>query len=130
MIIEDQTYEKNGFVTLENAKFRGSIVSDCSYDVTLALPKGEVYFGHVIVKFKLSEVPTKSLYMDFRGVKIGNLIVNGHEVKDENTFVDHHIHLPSAQLAVGDNHITLNIFNKYRKDGVGLHSYTDSADQE
>ena len=130
MIIEDQTYEKNGFVTRENARFRASIVSDCSYDVTLALPKGETYYGHVVIKFKLSEVPTKSLYIDFRGVKIGALTVNGKEATDPNAFVDHHIHLPLEHLAEGDNIISLNIWNKFRKDGVGLHSYTDSADQE
>ena len=71
MIFEDTTYEKNGFVTLDNANFRASIISDCSYDVALALPKGDDFFGVCKATFTLSEVPTKSLHLDFRAVKIG-----------------------------------------------------------
>ena len=129
MIFEDTNYEKNGFVTLEVAKFRGAIVSNCSYDVTLALPKGKNYFGYAVANFNLSEVPTKPFFLDFRGVKIGKLNVNGQEVKD-NTFSDHHIKLPSSYLVVGPNVVSMNIFNKYRKDGVGLHSFTDATDGE
>jgi hypothetical protein len=71
MIFEDTTFEKNRFITLDNAKFRASIISDCSYDVTFALPKGEDYFGICQVNFTLSEVPTKPLFLDFRAIKIG-----------------------------------------------------------
>ena len=129
MICEDTTYDKNGFVTLENAQFRASLISKCSYDVTLALPKGENYFGHVICTFTLSALPTKPLYLDFRGIKIGKLTINGNEVK-ENSFKDHHITMAASYLSVGENTVSVSIFNKYRKDGVGLHSYTDSADGE
>jgi hypothetical protein len=43
----------------------------------LALPKGEHYFGRVIVKFDVKLIPNKSLSLDFRGVKIQALEVNG-----------------------------------------------------
>jgi hypothetical protein len=76
MIFEDTTYDKNGFVHIDNATFRASVVSDCSYDVTFALPKGENYFGVCQANFTLVTVPTKPLFLDFRGVKIGQLTIN------------------------------------------------------
>ena len=80
------------------------------------------------MQFKLSEIPTKSLFVDFRGVKIGDLKINDKSVTDASVFDDHHIHLPSSHLKVGDNTVVLNIYNNYRKDGVGMHSYTDTVD--
>ena len=103
MIFEDTTYEQNAFVTKDNAEFRASIVSDCTYDVTLALPKGEVYFGTCSASFTLSEIPTKPLYLDLRAVKIGNLLINGQAVTEPNSFTDHHIYLHSKYLQVGRN---------------------------
>lgn len=49
-------------------------------------------------------------------------------MKDENTFTDHHVNLSSAYLKVGQNTVTMNIFNRYRTDGVGLHKFTDKTD--
>jgi len=44
-------------------------------------------------------------------------------------FRDHHVHIPTTHLKVGEvNHLELSILNKYRKDGVGLHSYVDPTD--
>jgi hypothetical protein len=40
------------------------------YEVSLALPKGEYYFGRVVVKFDVKLIPSKNLSLDFRGVKI------------------------------------------------------------
>jgi hypothetical protein len=71
MIFEDTTYEKNEFVTKDNATFRASIVSETEYHVTLALPKGDHYFGRAQVSFTLSALPTKPLFLDLRAVKIG-----------------------------------------------------------
>ena len=91
-IFTDDTYENNGFVTRQNAEFRGSIVSDCSYDITVALPRGDFFWGHAIIKFALSSVPAKFFFLDFRGIKISNLIINDYPVdQSEEVFKDHHV---------------------------------------
>ena len=41
---------------------------------------------------------------------------------------ERHIQLAAKYLQVGINTISLNMFNKYRKDGVGLHTFTDKSD--
>ena len=101
----------------------------------MAIPKGESYFGRVIATFDLKEIPARSLALDFRGVKISHLKVNDQDVQNEagenqTTFVEHEVNLPVQHLRVGANVVSMNIFNKYRKDGVGLHSFTDAVDQE
>jgi aminopeptidase N len=82
MIIEDTTYEKNVYVTLDNAKYRASLVDNVNYDVTLALPKGENFYGHFEASFDLVTKPNKTLFLDFRGLKISGLKVNGVDVNN------------------------------------------------
>lgn len=48
---------------------------------------------------------------------------------DEGTFNDHRVHLAAKYLQVGENNVSMQVFNKYRKDGVGLHTFTDKADE-
>jgi hypothetical protein len=57
----------------------------------LALVKGDYFWGKVTVVFGLKKMPTKNLFLDFRGISIGNLKINGTEVKDVNSFYDHKI---------------------------------------
>ena len=51
-------------------------------------------------------------------------------MEDEGVFNDHTITMPSKHLKVGANVVSLCLWNKYRKDGVGLHSFVDPEDQE
>ena len=79
------------------------------------------------MEFELDSIPTKEFWIDHRGMKIANLKVNG----DENgVFHDHKITLPQKSLKVGANTVTMSLWNKYRKDGVGLHSFIDPKDGE
>lgn len=48
----------------------------------------------------------------------------------ENIFSNHLVEIPSSLLQVGKNFLTMDFLNKYRKDGVGLHSFVDSVDKE
>lgn len=68
-------------------------------------------------------MPTSDFWLDFRGVKVGNMQMNGQEVISE--FHDQHVYLPERYLQLGTNHISLHILNKYRNDSVGLHSFID-----
>lgn len=48
-----------------------------SYDVSLAIPKGKVFYGEVDVHFVLHKLSTTPLFLDFYGVDIGDLFING-----------------------------------------------------
>ena len=129
-MIEDTTYEKNVFVQHTDCQIRAQCFSEVSYDVRLKLPRGEWYSGCVDVTFKVNKVAPTDLFLDFRGVKIADYTINGQSVPiAPSVFKNHHVSLPGALLRVNETN-TARIFflNKYRKDGVGLHSFTDKVD--
>jgi len=102
------------------------------YFVALTMPKGEAYWGKVDIKFGLSKVPSTDLFLDFRGVSIANLNINGVDIPLTDQFKNHKVHLSHAHLKEGDlsaNHIKLYFFSKYRKDGQGPHTFDDNQDQ-
>jgi len=68
------------------------------------------------------------LPVDFRGQKVTNLRVNGHEV--DAVFQKQSILLDSQHLHKKGsvNRVEIEFKNKYRKDGVGLHNFTDPED--
>ena len=63
------------------------------------------YFGKVTVHLSLKKVPQKQLFLDFRGVSIGNLKINGALVNDEQVscFRNHKIYLPTNLLKIGED---------------------------
>lgn len=63
---------------------------------------GEHYFGKVRVTMTLKQAPAKALFLDYRGVSIANLIINGEQVKDEGVFRDHKVYLPHSLLQIGE----------------------------
>ena len=122
-------------MTLANAQFRAALASNVVYDVDLALPKGDHFFGRCTVNFDLSEAPAKKFYLDFRGLKIANLKINGTAIQnesgeDQTVFLNHAISLAPQHLKVGTNVVEMNFWNKYRNDSIGLHSFVDGEDQE
>ena len=82
MIFEDKTYEENHYIALSNAQFRKSIVENVKYDVTLAFPKGDFFFGHYQASIDFKEIPSKTFCLDFRGIKIANLKINGQAIQN------------------------------------------------
>lgn len=109
------------------------MISDCFYDVKLALPKGDVFFGVSKAFFTLDAKVLESskshpIDLDFRGVKVTDVTINGTEITEGLIFDKHVLSLPKSALKAGENVVSLSFFNKYRKDGVGLHSFIDSAD--
>jgi len=78
-------------------------------------------------------MPTTNVHLDFRGIKIGDYKVNGVNAETalspDLLFKDHKVAIPSSLLKASEkNTLTLSILNKYRRDGVGLHSFTDKVD--
>ena len=90
-MFEDTTYEKNSYVSLENANFRSSLISNVKYDVALKLARGTHFYGDVQINFDLSEVPKKALFLDFRGLKINDYSINGTKIESGEIFTDHKI---------------------------------------
>lgn len=59
--------------------WRKDLLSEVSYQFTLALPKGKTYFGEVEVNFTLKKNLTEkddTLFLDFVGNNVSNLVVN------------------------------------------------------
>lgn len=87
-VFEDSAYEQKHSISLATAEYRERFISDVSYQVDLTLPKGEWYAGNIGVSFTLKQLPTQELFLDFRGVKIGHLTINGEPVTQANIFRD------------------------------------------
>jgi len=57
-----------------------------SYNVTLAIPKGKIFYGEVDVFFVLHKLNHYNpLFLDFYGVDIGDLFVNGKLILTKNS---------------------------------------------
>jgi len=82
-LFECQTYEEKFSLTQEAAFSRSSIIDNVSYEVCLGLAKGDCFFGTVTVKFSLKEAPSKSIGLDFVGLKIASLHINGTLVENK-----------------------------------------------
>lgn len=65
-------------MTQIEAMYRSSIVSNVSYKVSLAVPKGKVYFGQVEIDFDLKVMgeDKKPLFLDFFGADVGDILIN------------------------------------------------------
>ncbi|CDW89925.1 aminopeptidase n [Stylonychia lemnae] len=130
MSFSDQAYDTNIYIKRSDCEFRKEYVKDVTYNVQYCLPKGDHYFGLVNIDLTLNKIPHSRLFLDFRGVSISGLTVNGTLVEEATCFRDHKIYLPS-NLLLGDgqnNKISINVHNKYRKDGMGLHTFNDNQD--
>jgi aminopeptidase N len=66
---------------------------------------GENYFGKVTVELSLKKAPSKQLFLDFRGVSICNLTINGSQVQEGEvpSFRSHKVYLPTQLLQVGED---------------------------
>ena len=128
--MEDNTYEKNVYVQQADCILRAESFAEVSYDVKLNMPKGDWYSGCVVASFKVNKIPANDLFFDFRGIKIAEYQINGSPVQmNATTFKNHHVTIPSAMLQVDQvNKVQIFFLNKYRNDGVGMHSFVDKTD--
>lgn len=121
-------------LTLVQAQYRSSLVSNVEYSVALSLPKGALYFGKAAITFNLYRVPAATeqpLFIDFFGTDVANLVINDKAVVTADIgsyFREGMIILDRNLLKVGMNTVTVELINKYRNDGYGLHSFTDKVD--
>lgn len=105
------------------------MVANVSYKLSLALIEGgESFHGHMIANFTLNEIP-KDLFLDFKGRKVRNVVVNGKSVKySDSVFVGHRVHLPSNLLQLSKNTVSLDFEAEYVTDCQGMQWFKDEED--
>ena len=86
-----------------------------------------------MIDFQLESIPAKPIPLDFRGLKIANLLINDQTILDQNIdekpiFKNQCIYLYPEYLEEGSNEIELDFWSEYRKEGIGLHSFIDQVD--
>ena len=108
------------------AEYRAQFVSNVSYDLELDLPKENKDFAGVAkITFDLTEA-APHLSLDFVGGDVEKLVINEKEVPaDFNGF---YIPLDASALKAGTNSVTVEYSHPYRRDGRGLHFFSDPED--
>ncbi|CAD8060911.1 unnamed protein product [Paramecium primaurelia] len=124
--VSQNEFEQNRFLTQAGAIQRwGQIVQgSISYKVDLLLKGGESYSGLVTLDFEAKHTLT-DLYVDFRGKKVVNLVVNGNKINnlDWNGLF---IKVPKENLSTSQkNRVNIQFDQNYAKDGCGLHGFID-----
>ena len=80
-------YQEDQSLTKQEAQLRSAHITQTTYDVSIALPKGHTYFGRVTIQFNFKEMQNEELlFIDYLGTKIQNFIINGKKIHDlDNT---------------------------------------------
>lgn len=129
--ILDPKFQENVALYKEEAILRKKLISNVSYVVVLALRKGETFDGQVIITFDVydEEFGEEDLFVDYQGLGIKDLLLNGNEVEATEAFHGQRIHLHRTGLNLGGtNKLSLTFKSKYRNDGTGCHHFVDTGD--
>lgn len=73
---------------------------------------GENYLCKYVTHITLKKIPQKQLFLDFRGISIGNFKVNGTAVAEQgvSSFRNHKVYIPTEALKVGEDHTNIVSF--------------------
>ena len=71
---------KKDILTEAEAKQRAKDISDVEYTFSVALPKGDQFYGHLEINFNAATTKT---FLEFTGTMVTQLKVNGKEQKAE-----------------------------------------------
>ena len=85
-------------------------MSDVSYKTAYALLRGgDKFHGQIEIKFSLTEEAALSddIFVDYKGERISDLVVNGIKVAKGTPFRDHRIYFPKDHLHKGQNIVSL-----------------------
>ena len=127
----DQKFNENVWLYKEEAVKRKKIVSNVSYNLLLALMKGETFEGHVVVSFDVTEdeFDGNDLFLDYHGLGIKDLQINGTHAESHKAFDGQRIKITKDLLKKGARNTVSIVFkSKYRNDGTGWHHFTDPED--
>ena len=127
----DEKFNDNVWLYWDEAKKRKQIVSNVSYKLLLALQKGDTFEGHVLVSFDVAEgdFAENDLFLDYHGLGIKDLQINGTNTDAHKAFDGQRIHVSKELLKLGGrNTLSVTFKSKYRNDGTGVHHFTDPED--
>ena len=109
------------------------MITEIEYDFQLALQKGDYYLGNAVINFYLKKMPTNDtdLFINSQAVAVADLQINDSVMPiDPASFQNQVIPLRPTNLVQGWNTVQLRYLTKYNKNSVGLHTFTDSSDQQ
>ena len=116
----------NNILQTEAEARSGSVRAGVQYECFFNFLQGEDYSGIIRVTFQLTD--TKNVFLDYSGLGISHLTVNGTDVENAPSLHSNsRVSIPVEHLRNGQvNTVTVVFQNKYFKDGNGLHSFTDT----
>ena len=78
---------------------------------------------------KSSEYKEGELFLDYFGLGVERVVVNGNHLSVKEVFNHHRITLPSDAIALGENIVEVVFRSQYRNDGMGLMMFKDQPDE-
>ena len=127
----DSMFTDNVPLYQEEAIKRKKIISNVKYDLILALMKGETFEGSITIYFELTnnEYDEKNLFIDYQGLGVKDLKINGHYIDWNDSFRGQRVHLKKWYLSKeNQNTVSMNFKSKYKRDGCGVHYFSDPLD--
>ena len=87
-VIIDPHYNANLVLTEQEAKKRAELISDIEYTFSLALKKGENYFGQAEINFYLERLPSTDdeLFVNSNALAVSELTINEDPKLDQKFF--------------------------------------------
>lgn len=111
------------------AKMRAQQVSNVTYNLQVTLDnKTESFAGITDLNFDLAANNQNDLTIDFEMGTVNSVKVNGKPVSF--TYEKWFITVPAAELAAGENTVTVDYQRPYATDGSGLHRFVDPENGE
>jgi aminopeptidase N len=102
-----------------------------SYELVLALRKGETFDGQVTITFEVydEDYDERALFVDYHGLGVKDLVLNEVPLNSEDVFDGQRIYLDRKLLTPGTfNFLRVTFRSKYRNDGTGCHHFADPED--
>ena len=108
----------------DEAEYRDNHLKSVSYKLLIELCENE-YKGSIEISFFLKKIPDKNLWLDFQGLEISNILLNGNN-NNSLKFEKHRIYFPTEGLLISRNTIRMNFKNSYVNNSAGLHYYKEN----
>lgn len=115
-----------------DAERRFESIENVAYDLQVSIPMGERFYGITKVSFDCKHPLSTdyAFHLDFAGDEIYSISVNGCCITKGYKFGKHKLPIPVDKLKAKGNIVEIAYTNKYSRNGCGLHSYVDPADNE
>ncbi|WP_411824297.1 aminopeptidase N [Leptospira sp. 'Mane'] len=115
-------------LTQRDAEIRSETIENVSYKLDVHLTKSETFTGKTEIHFFAKE--KKNLRVDYFSGKLTGVTLNSKTVTDSITQKDGFFYLPSAEIILGENTVSIEFETPYSRTGNGLHKFVDPDDKE